>query len=72
MGSTGLALRLKADFTNTNDNAGGQESTLELGHAGNNAYGFEFSNQSLLRATITGARTPKSRSRLLWIPVMST
>ena len=57
MGSTGLALRLKADFTNTNDNAGGQESTLELGHAGNNAYGFEFSNLKplLVRKSITGA-----------------
>lgn len=44
MGSTGLALRMKAEFTNADNLAGGNEFTLELAHAGDNAYGFEFSN----------------------------
>ena len=51
MGSTGLALRMRAEFTADDAAAnvgsvpaGGKGVTLELAHAGNNAYGFEFGN----------------------------
>lgn len=44
MGSTGLALKMRAEFTNADNAAGGEEFTLELAHAGDNAYGFEFSD----------------------------
>ena len=40
MGSTGLAMRMKADFTNT----GANPTTLELAHGGSNAYGLQFGN----------------------------
>lgn len=57
MGSTGLALRMKAEFTNADNLAGGNEFTLELAHAGDNAYGFEFSNLKplLVRKIAAGA-----------------
>ncbi len=60
IGSTGLALRLKADFTNADNLAGGDEFTLELAHAGDNAYGFEFSNLKplLVRKVAGGALNP--------------
>ena len=47
MGSTGLAMRMKADFTNT----GANPTTLELAHGGSNAYGLKFSNFTPLIAT---------------------
>ena len=51
MGSTGLAMRMKADFTNTGTNP----TTLELAHGGNNAYGLQFSNFSPLITTYNGS-----------------
>lgn len=52
LGSTGLALRMKADFTRGT----ATETTLELGHGGTNAYGIRFSNLSplLIRAANGG------------------
>lgn len=47
MGSTGLAMRMQADFTNTGTNP----TTLELAHGGNNAYGLQFSNFTPLITT---------------------
>lgn len=44
MGSTGLAMRMKADFTN----GGANPTTLELAHGGDYAYGLQFSNFSPL------------------------
>ena len=44
MGSTGLAMRMKADFTN----GGANPTTLELAHGGDYAYGLQFSNLSPL------------------------
>lgn len=47
MGDSGLAFRMKTEFTKDNDAmlaGGGQATTLEIGGAGLNAYGFEFSN----------------------------
>jgi len=65
MGSTGLALRMKAEFTNADNLAGGDEFTLELAHAGNNAYGFEFSNlKPLLVRKIAGGAINQDRSYL--------
>lgn len=65
MGSTGLALRMKAEFTNADNLAGGEEFTLELAHAGNNAYGFEFSNlKPLLVRKIAGGAINQDRSYL--------
>lgn len=46
MGSTGIALRLHGEFTKTGDSmlaGGGKATTLEIGGAGSNTYGFEFS-----------------------------
>lgn len=47
MGSTGLAMRMKADFTNTGTNP----TTLELAHGGSNAYGLQFGNFTPLITT---------------------
>ncbi len=45
MGSTGLAMRVQAKFSNANTVPSGQTpTTLELGHGGNNAYALSFSN----------------------------
>lgn len=44
MGSSGIAMRVKADFTNDDTNP----TTLELGHGGDNAYALQFSNFSPL------------------------
>ena len=63
MGSSGLKMRMKADFTQKditlNDGTG---VTLELGHAGTNAYGIEFSNLTplLVRTTAGGALNTNS------------
>ena len=56
MGSTGLKMRMKADFTQKDITANdGTGVTLELGHAGTNAYGLKFSNLTpLLVRTSTG------------------
>lgn len=53
IGSTGLALRMKAEFTR----GGTNDTVLELGHGGTNAYGVSFSNLSplLIRKTVGGA-----------------
>ncbi|ONG41488.1 hypothetical protein BKE30_03320 [Alkanindiges hydrocarboniclasticus] len=51
MGSTGLAFRMKGDFTKENDSmlgADGKATTLEIGGAGLNTFGFEFGNLSPL------------------------
>ena len=51
LGSTGLALNMKADFTRGTST----ETTLELAHGGTNAYGIRFSNLSpLLIRTANG------------------
>ncbi|MEG0486546.1 MAG: heme utilization protein [Acinetobacter sp.] len=47
VGGSGLAFRLKTDFTKDNDTmlaGGGEATTLEIGGAGINSYGFEFGN----------------------------
>lgn len=64
-GSQGLYMRVKADFTKHNDTLGGNESTLELGHGGTNAYGVEFSNLTplLIRKTIANGGTPLNTDR---------
>lgn len=52
MGSTGIAARLKTEFTKDNDSmlaGGGKATTLEIGGAGLGVYGFEFSNLTGLR-----------------------
>ena len=66
MGSTGLALRMKADFTNASEQAGGEEFTLELAHAGDNAYGFEFSDLKplLVRTVASGTALNTERAYL--------
>lgn len=53
LGSSGLAARMKAEFTRGT----ATETTLELGHGGTNAYGIRFSNLSplLIRKTTNGA-----------------
>ena len=56
MGSSGIAMRVKADFTNDGSNP----TTLELGHGGDNAYALQFSNFSplLIRKQNGGAFNP--------------
>lgn len=52
MGGSGLAFRMKTDFTQEEDSmlaGGGQSTTLEIGGAGLNAYGFEFSHLTGLK-----------------------
>ena len=47
IGNSGIGFRMKAEFTKDNDSmlgSNGQATTLEIGGAGLNAYGFEFSN----------------------------
>ncbi|MDO8416158.1 MAG: hypothetical protein Q7S87_08115 [Agitococcus sp.] len=67
MGSSGLKMRMKADFTKDDTvassgglPAGGKGVTLELGHAGTNAYGIEFSNliPLLVRTTVAAGGSP--------------
>lgn len=46
IGTSGIALRLHGEFTKTGDSmlaGGGKATTLEIGGAGSNTYGFEFS-----------------------------
>ena len=48
IGNSGIGFRMKAEFTNDNDSMLGGDASkatkLEIGGAGLNAYGFEFSN----------------------------
>lgn len=53
LGSTGVMMKLRGEFTNADNLAGGEEFSLELAHAGNNAYGFEFSNLKPLQVRKT-------------------
>ena len=53
IGNSGIGFRMKAEFTKDNDamlGTDGQATTLEIGGAGLNAYGFEFSNLTGLKA----------------------
>lgn len=57
MGSTGIAARLRAEFTKSGDGMldgdNSKASTLEIGGAGNTTYGFEFGELSPLLVTST-------------------
>lgn len=57
MGSTGIAARLRAEFTKSGDGMldgdNSKASTLEIGGAGNTTYGFEFGELSPLMVTST-------------------
>lgn len=49
IGNTGIAFRMKADFTKSGDamlGGDGKATTLEIGQAGLNTYGFEFGELS--------------------------
>ncbi|XID74368.1 hypothetical protein ACF3NA_07405 [Alkanindiges sp. WGS2144] len=51
IGSTGIAARMYAEFTKSGDSmlaGGGEATTLEIGGAGDNTYGFEFGELSPL------------------------
>ncbi|MEC7119426.1 MAG: DUF6160 family protein [Pseudomonadota bacterium] len=65
LGSTGLALRMRAEFTRDDAAAtagglpaGGKGVTLELAHAGDNAYGIEFSELTPLLVRKTAGDAP--------------
>ncbi|MFZ3191778.1 MAG: hypothetical protein WA154_01050, partial [Moraxellaceae bacterium] len=58
-----LALRMKAEFTNAGNAAGGEEFTLELAHAGDNAYGFEFSDLKPLQVRTANGGGPVNQAR---------
>ena len=66
LGSTGVLMKLRGEFTNADNLAGGEEFSLELAHAGNNAYGFEFSNLKplLVRKQNGGGATNQDRAYL--------
>ncbi len=54
VGGSGLAFRMKTDFTKDGDAMladGGAATTLEIGGAGLNSYGFEFGNLTGLKKT---------------------
>ncbi|RYZ95526.1 MAG: hypothetical protein EOO68_18390, partial [Moraxellaceae bacterium] len=57
IGSTGIAARLRAEFTKSGDSMldgdNSKASTLEIGGAGNTTYGFEFGELSPLLVTST-------------------
>ncbi|MCH7379406.1 MULTISPECIES: DUF6160 family protein [Acinetobacter] len=58
MGKTGIAFRMAAEFTQDNDlmlGSDGKATTLEIGNAGLNTYGFEFGNLTGLVATNRGS-----------------
>lgn len=58
MGSSGIAFRMKADFTKEGDSmlgADGKATTLEIGGAGLNSYGFEFGNLTGLQPGTRGS-----------------
>ncbi|WP_026471257.1 DUF6160 family protein [Alkanindiges illinoisensis] len=57
IGSTGIAIRMKGEFTrDAADAGGGSPTTLELGGAGKNAYGVEFGKLTplLTRTAVNG------------------
>ena len=57
MGDSGIAFRMKADFTKEGDSmlgTDGKATTLEIGGAGLNAYGFEFGNLTGLQPNERG------------------
>ena len=57
LGKSGIALRMKGEFTKDNDSmlgADGKATTLEIGGAGLNAYGFEFGNLTGLNSATRG------------------
>lgn len=64
IGSTGIALRLKGEFTrDAADADGAAPTTLELGGAGKNAYGVEFGKLTpLLTRTAVGGALNTGRS----------
>lgn len=64
IGSTGIAFRMKGEFTrDTADADGGNPTTLELGGAGKNAYGVEFGKLTpLLTRTSEGGALNTGRS----------
>jgi len=58
MGKTGVAFRMKAEFTKDNDSmlgSDGKATTLEIGGAGLNTYGFEFGNLTGLQLGSRGS-----------------
>ncbi len=57
MGGSGIAFRMKADFTKDGDSmlgTDGKATTLEIGGAGLNSYGFEFGNLTGLQPNTRG------------------
>ena len=57
-GNSGIAFRMKADFTKEGDTmlgSDGKATTLEIGGAGLNSYGFEFGNLTGLTAGTRGS-----------------
>ncbi|WP_151980033.1 DUF6160 family protein [Acinetobacter guerrae] len=57
MGSTGIGFRMHGEFTSAGDamlSGGGTPTTLEIGGAGRNSYGFEFGKLSPLVTGSTG------------------
>lgn len=58
MGDTGIAFRMKAEFTKDGDSmlgSDGKATTLEIGGAGLNTYGFEFGNLTGLQLGTRGS-----------------
>ena len=58
MGDSGIAFRMKADFTKEGNSmlgTDGQATTLEIGGAGLNTYGFEFGNLTGLQPNTRGS-----------------
>ncbi|MCH7384115.1 heme utilization protein [Acinetobacter dispersus] len=58
MGDTGVAFRMKAEFTKDGDSmlgSDGKATTLEIGGAGLNTYGFEFGNLTGLQLGTRGS-----------------
>lgn len=65
-GSTGIGFRMRGEFTRTNDpmlssnsatgRGTGQATMLEIGGAGQDSYGFEFGNLTVLRSDLTNQR----------------
>lgn len=57
LGNSGIAFRMKGEFTKDNDSmlgSDGKATTLEIGGAGLNAYGFEFGNLTGLNSATRG------------------
>ncbi len=58
MGNSGIGFRMKADFTKDGDSmlgGDGKATTLEIGGAGLNSYGFEFGNLTGLQSGTRGS-----------------